>query len=196
MNLKNDCYCDELTQDNLISDFDCGDSDLNEFFNHDALLFKKQMLGQTHFFRHTKSGKIVCAFSLSSDSIKTGLLPSGRRGKIRQLMPREKALQSYPAFLIGRLGVSTEFGGQGIGSQLLKYIVYFCNKQFPHLGRFLAVDAYNQPSVLKFYQKNDFAFVFSTEEQERECLKKADSNAEPLHTRQMFYDMMRRHIKV
>jgi GNAT superfamily N-acetyltransferase len=191
MNLLRECLCDELSQDNLISDFDCDDSDLNDFFNHDALLFKKQMLGQTHFFRHAESGKIVCAFSLSSDSIKTGFLPSGRRGKVKQLIPHEKALQSYPAFLIGRLGVSTEFGRHGIGTQLLKYIVYFCNKQFPNLGRFLVVDAYNRFDVLKFYQKNGFAFVFSSEEQEKEYLKKSTDNAEPLHTRQMFYDMMR-----
>jgi predicted GNAT family N-acyltransferase len=191
MNLKNDCHCDEVSQINVITDFNCGDSDLNDFFNHDALLFKKQMLGQTHFFRHIESGKIVCAFSISADSIKTGFLPSGRRGKVKQLIPHEKSLQSYPSFLIGRLGVSMDFGGQGIGSQLMKYIVFFCNKQFPDLGRFLVVDAYNKPDVLKFYLKNGFAFVFSSEEQEKEYLKKSVGSSEPLHTRQMFYDMMR-----
>ena len=191
MNLKNDCWRSELSHYCLISNFDCGDGDLNDFFNHDALLFKKQMLGQTHFFRHTVSEKIVCAFSISTDSIKTGLLPSGRRGKVKQLIPHEKSLLSYPSFLIGRLGVSMEFGGQGVGSQLMAYIKFFTVKQFPDLGRFLVIDAYNKSEVLKFYLKNGFAFVFSSEEQEKEYLKKSAGSSEPLHTRQMFYDMMR-----
>ena len=62
MNLLMDCDCEELSQENLINDFDCGDSDLNDFFNHDAILFKEQMLGQTHFFRHKETGKLVCCF--------------------------------------------------------------------------------------------------------------------------------------
>ena len=74
---------------------------------------------------------------------------------------------------------------------MLEYIKVFTLKQFPDLGRFLAVDAYNQPDVLKFYLKNGFAFVFSSEEQEKEYLKKSTENFESLHTRQMFYDLMR-----
>jgi hypothetical protein len=53
------------------------------------------------------------------------------------------------------------------------------------------VDAYNNPAVLNFYLKNDFSFVFSTQEQERENMQKSTSDTEPLRTRQMFYDIMR-----
>jgi len=34
-------------------------------------------------------------------------------------------LKSYPAILIGRLGVATEFNNQGIGSQLIGVIKTF-----------------------------------------------------------------------
>ena len=191
LNISNDCVRVELTQNDLIIGFDCGDRDLNNFFNNDAILFQEQLLGQTHFFRHVESGKIVCAFSLSADSIKSNLLPNSRRKKIKQLIPNEKSLQSYPSFLIGRLGVSVEYRGQGVGTQLLKYIKLFTLKEFPYLGRFLVIDAYNKPDVLNYYQKNGFIFVFSSEEQEREYLKKSVESSESLHTRQMFYDMMR-----
>ena len=171
-NLLIDCDFYKLSFERPITNFDCGDNDLNDFFNHDALLFQRERLGQTYFFCLKETKRVVCAYSLSADSLKTALLPGSRIKKVKELIPREKALQSYPALLIGRLGVASEFNGQGIGSQLLEYIKYYCDDQFSHLVRFLVVDAYNNNSVLSFYQKNGFSFVFSTEQQEKENLKK------------------------
>jgi len=190
-NLRTDCDFLKLTPKHPIVGFDCGDSDLNDFFNHDALLFQRERLGQTYYYCLKDTKKIVCAYSLSADSLKTVLLPGSRLKKVKELIPREKALQTYPALLIGRLGVSVEFSGQGIGSQLLENIKYYCNSHFPNLVRFLVVDAYNNNSVLPYYQKNDFSFVFSSEEQEKENLKKKVADDEILYTRQMFYDMKR-----
>ena len=189
--LQSHCNIMALSQEESITGFDCGDSDLNDFFNRDALLFQDQMLGQTYFFRHKETGAVVCAFSLCADSVKTCLLPGSRRKKVKEFIPRDKSLQSYPALLIGRLGVSVEFAGQGIGSQLMEYVKYHCINQYSKLARFLVVDAYNNPVVLNFYQRNDFLFVFSTEQQEQENLKKAPDGTERLQTRQMFFDMMR-----
>jgi GNAT superfamily N-acetyltransferase len=186
-----DCDFLELSPESPITEFDCGDSDINDFFNHDAPLFQRARLGQTYYYRLKETERTVCAFSLSADSIKTVLLPGSRIKKIRDLIPREKALQSYPALLIGRLGVSVEFAGQGIGSQLMEDIKSYCNLRFPHLVRFIVVDAYNSASVLSYYQRNDFFFFFSTEQQEKDNLKKTVAEDENLHTRQMFYDMER-----
>ena len=191
INLTTDCDFLELTQENPITDFSCGDADLNDFFNHCSLLFQHERLGQTYYHCLKETRKIVCAFSLSADSLKTALLPGSRIKKVKELIPREKALQSYPALLIGRLGVSLEFSGQGIGSQLLEYIKFYCNGQFPNLVRFLVVDAYNNNSVLSYYQKNGFSFVFSTEQQEIENMRKHIADDEVLHSRQMFFDMTR-----
>jgi len=191
MNLLVDSVFLELLPENPIMNFDCGDSDLNDFFNHDALLFQRERLGQTYYFLLKETKKVVGAFSLSADSLKTVLLPGSRIKKIKELIPREKSLQSYPAILIGRLGVSIEFSGQGVGSQLMEGIKIYCNSRFPHLVRFLVVDAYNNDSVLSYYLKNGFSFVFSTEQQEKENLKKMIAENETLHTRQMFYDMKR-----
>ena len=186
-----DCDFFELLPEKSIIGFECGDNDLNDFFNHDALLFQSERLGQTYYFCLKGTDKVVCAFSLSADSLKTVLLPGSRSKKVKELIPREKTLQSYPALLIGRLGVSVEFSGQGIGSQLLENIKYFCDSRFPYLVRFLVVDAYNNPSVLAYYQKNGFSFLFSSEQQEIENLKKKIADDDILHTRQMFFDMKR-----
>ena len=53
--------------------------------------------------------------------------------------------------------------------------------------RFLIVDAYNKDIPLSFYQKNDFQFLFSSEQQEAENLGYDVSKS--LHTRLMFYDL-------
>jgi hypothetical protein len=109
MNLRKDCETIVLSPEQLITGFDCGNEDLNDFFNHDAIQDQEQLMCQVYFFRHNETGKVVCAFSLSADSLKAAWLPGSRRKKVKELIPREKSLQSYPAFLIGRLGVAVEF---------------------------------------------------------------------------------------
>jgi GNAT superfamily N-acetyltransferase len=188
LGLRSDCEMVVLSEEDLISDFDCGDADLNDFFNRDAFNYRHQMLSQTCFFRHKESGAVVCAFSFSAGSIKTADLPGSRRKKVKEFVPREKSLKSYPGILIGRFGVATQFGGQGIGSQLMKFIRDFCLVNFPYFVRFLLVDAYNDPAVIGFYQKNHFTLVFSTEEQEKEAYRQEPD--EVLRTRYMFYDMV------
>jgi len=191
IDLVNDCERMEISQIDLIENFDCGDQDLNDFFNRDALFYQNERLCKTFYFRHKQTKKIVCAFSLSADSVKTFLLTNNRRRKIKELVPHEKSLQSYPAMLIGRLGVSTEFGRQGVGTQLMKIIKEICFDKFKHYVRFLTVDAYNKPEVLKYYVKNDFILLFLTEEDERQNLKKSINSDEPLNSRQMFFDLKR-----
>jgi GNAT superfamily N-acetyltransferase len=188
IDLIDDCEMVVLSEGHIISGFDCGNVDLNDFFNHDALEYKRQMLSQTCFFRYKSSGTVVCAFSFSASSIKTADLPGSRRKKVKEYVPREKSLKSYPGILIGRLGVAKEFGGQGAGSQLLSFIKDFCLFNYPDIVRFLLVDAYNEPAVIRFYQKNKFTAVFSTEVQEKETY--CQTLSESLQTRYMFYDMI------
>jgi len=188
IDLEKDCEMFVLSDKQQITDFDCGDDDLNDFFNNDAIEYKRQMLAQTIFFRLKSSGEVVCAFSYSASSIKTADLPNSRRKKVKEHIPREKTLKSYPALLIGRLGVSENFNGQGIGSQLIDAIKNFCLINFPDFVRFLLLDAYNEPSIIGFYQKNNFMVVFSTEEQEKEAYRQLPTDT--LRTRYMFYDMI------
>jgi GNAT superfamily N-acetyltransferase len=188
LDLRTQCEFIILSADRLIVDFDCGDVELNKFFNHEALYYKEQLLAQTGFFRHKDTGKAVCAFSLSPNSLKTHDLPGSRRKKVREYVPREKSLQSYPAFLVGRFGVALAFGGQGIGAQLMDFIKIHCLATYPDFCRFLLIDAYNNPSVLNFYLRNNFSPVFSTEEQERNAYK--INATEPLQTRYLFFDMI------
>jgi len=85
--------------------FDCGDSDLNDFFLSNAENFNKQLLGKSYCYLLNENPEIiVCAFTLSNSSMDVRHLPGSRKRKVIADIPREKHLSSYPAMLIGRLG--------------------------------------------------------------------------------------------
>ena len=64
--------------------------------------------------------------------------------------------RSYPATVIGRIGVNQEFQGMNVGSQLIQFIKDWFRHEDNKTGcRFLVVDAYNNPRTLHFYERND-----------------------------------------
>lgn len=183
-------HCDLILLSNsaAIHDFNCGNDDLNDFFCNDALLYQQELLGQTYFFQLHETQEIVAAFTISNDSIKVHDLPNSRGKKVRKDIPSEKRMRSYPATLIGRLGVAVKFAGQGIGTQVLDLIKSMCITEDANKCRFLLVDAYNTDQALRLYQKNEFEFLFSTEEQEKEYYEKPIEA--PLNTRFMYFDLL------
>lgn len=93
--------------------------------------------------------------------------------------------------MIGRLGVAKEFQGtdDSIGSQAIDYIISWFLLPDNKTGcRFIVVDAYNKENVLRFYGKNGFKFLYSTEELEK------DANHIPLEdhleSRMMYLDLL------
>lgn len=171
--LFDDCTLFPVTgKDDLVS-FTCGNSDLDDFFHQDAYLYSKQLLGKSYFFAtNEQKPEIVAAVTLANDSIKAALISGSARNKIQRKIPNSKRTRSYPAVLIGRLGVATKFQGTGsfIGTQVLEYIAsWFVHSSNKTGCRFMVVDAYNKPEVLHFYEKNDFKYLYSTEELEKEA---------------------------
>lgn len=169
--------------------FTCGDEDLDDFFVHDALRYKAELLGKTYCFVLDEDPRvIVCMFTLSNDSIRVDVIPNNRGRKVSQDIPREKRMRRYPGVLIGRLGINSKFRSQGIGTELLDFVKsWFIDEENKTGCRFLIVDAYNKEAPLSFYQKNEFQFLFSTEQQEAENLGYAAEKS--LHTRLMYYDL-------
>ncbi len=138
-----DCELVSLSDNDLICNFECDNIDLNDFFCNDALDYQKQLLGQTLFFRLKDTKEIVCAFTLSNDSIKMENLSGSEKKRIRKDIPHVKSMSSYPATLIGRFGVQTKFEGNGIGSQVMDFIKSICITEDANKCRFLLVDSYN-----------------------------------------------------
>ena len=188
--LTEHCSLRVLTRDILVSckPFVCGNADLDDYFCNDATLYQEQLLGKTYCYTlEDDPGIIVCAFTLSNDSVRVDHLPGSRKKKVNSSIPFTKRLRRYPAVLIGRLGVNVDFADKGVGSELMDILkMWFTLPDNKAACRFLAVDSYNQPRTIHYYQKNGFEFLFSTEEQEAE-------NAAidlPLTTRYMYFDLI------
>lgn len=96
-------------------------------------------------------------------------------------------MRRYPAILIGRLAVNEDFADKGIGSELLSILKLLAIHQ-GNLSdcRFLAVDAKNDPKPLHYYERNNFIYLYSSEEQEACNL----NLSMPLKTRFMFFDLL------
>lgn len=170
--------------------FSCGNSDLDEFFSKDAITYAQQLMGKTYVFIDTEHPQdILCAFTVSNASIFTNYLPNSRKKKIGHTVPQDKRDLIYPAVLIGRLGVNQSFHHKHIGSDLMDYIkTWFTNDENKTGCRYLVVDAYNDTNARSYYERNGFQYMFSSEEQEKQYRK--ISNADPLRTRMMYFDLI------
>lgn len=168
--------------------FRCGDDDLDEFFLYDAFLQSDELLCKNYCFTlDDDPTTVVAAFTLSNDSIKK--IPGSRKKKIEKNIPREKLYSSYPAVMIGRLGICTGYQGQHLGSDVLSFIKAWFVDPLNKTGcRFLLVDSYNKSNNLNFYQRNGFCFLFSSEEQEREF--RGIKPEHPLNSRLMYFDLI------
>ena len=180
--------------DNLVTlcqPFSCGDSDLDDFFANSTGNYERQMLGKSYYCCLIEnSSVIVCAFTVSNAGMDVRHLPGSRKKKFTEVFPREKHLSSYPAILIGRMGVNKEFSGKGIGSDLLEIICAWAIASDNKFAcRFLTVDAYNNDATRKFYESNGFIYLFTSEQQEKEYIKMPLERE--LKTRLMYFDLLR-----
>ena len=167
--------------------------DLNDFFENEADLYREELLGKTYcFLSKEKPYRIVGLFTISNDSIKTTYLERSTSNRLNRHINNAKRGRSYPAVLIGRLGVDEQFqgGGRFIGTQILDILKDWFTDENNKTGcRFMVVDAHNHPRTLHFYEQNGFKFLHKTEEEERAYYHiPAD---EPIHTRLMYFDLKR-----
>lgn len=187
------CEFVRLTEETATLPFECGDSDLEDFFHNEAVLYSKACLGKTYCFIDNTgdSTKVVAFFTVSNDSVKTTFIPKSSTNKVQRKIPGQKHLRTYPAVLIGRLGVNKEYQGKEyfIGQQVINYLkTWFIEEDNKTGCRFLVVDAYNNEHVLRFYERNKFKYLYTDEKQEREEQHVYDNM--PLHTRHMFLDLL------
>lgn len=164
---------EKVNEFSLFSDFECGESDLDDFIRNDAERHRAELLAETYMLKEAsmKRDFPVAFVSFCNDAIQ--LSKSARR----RMLPRKKQYPFLPAVKIARLGVQTPFQNKSIGTLLIN----MAKKLFLHDNRtgcrFMTVDAYNKPRVINFYKKNGFAFLSET-----------DQNKD---TRSMYFDLKR-----
>ena len=137
----------------MCAPFSCGDGEveeeLNDFFANESDLYRKELLGKTYcFVTNTMPYRIVGMFTISNDSIKTTHLANSATNRLNRGIVNAKRGRSYPAVLIGRLGVNKDFQGEGrfVGTQILDILKDWFTDENNKTGcRFLVVDAHNHP---------------------------------------------------
>lgn len=184
---------DEEILENCIP-FDCGNKDLNDFFANDVLNYTSELLGKSYCFTLDEDeNQIVAAFTVANDSIKTFYLPNARKKKVNTDIPRVKQMKSYPAVMIGRLGVNVNFRNiegeeKSIGDQLMDFIKAWFIDSNKTGCRFIVVDSYNSEKPLRYYRRNKFIELFSSEEQEKEVSRIPIT--QELKTRLLYFDLI------
>lgn len=171
-----------------LQEFSCSDRDIDAFFHLEAFDYEKELMAKTYAFTDPAcDNRIVSMFSLSNDSIKTDTLTSQVRNRLQRVIPNAKRKHSYPAVLLGQLGVDIRYRGLAIGTQTLQYVMKWMTHPDNKTGcRFLVVDAINTESTLRFYAGNGFSYLYPSEEYERDARKIPESR---LKTRTMYCDL-------
>ena len=109
-----------------LSDFECESDDLNDFLKNDALKQQKEKLNLTKLI--ICDGEIIGFVSLLTDSMKLKLLQDEvEKEKIKgELKVSEN--NTIPAIKIGRFAIDKKYTGHGLGSQILRNILYNLKK--------------------------------------------------------------------
>lgn len=96
-----------LTAEHDLSAFDCGEPALNDWLRHRALK-NESRFSRTYVV--CAGNRVVGYFCISAGSVERGTAP----GKVRRNAP-----DLIPVSIIGRLAVSSDHAGKGLGADLL-----------------------------------------------------------------------------
>lgn len=132
--------------------FDCGKAGLNQFLTHQALLSHQSLLSHTSAVFHTDYEGLVGYFTLCNDAVQ---LKDSERFDLG--LDQEVTLNHFPAVKIGRLAVSHDLQGRGVGTAIMTLIRGgLMGTATLSAARLLSVDADNDELVLRFYGKMGF----------------------------------------
>lgn len=172
--------------------FDCGVEDLNDFFANDAITYERDLMGKTYcWLDNTDNTKIVAMITLANAGIQTTHLQNNPKRHLNKAIAYNKQGRTYPAVLIGRLGVSIEFQNARyrIGAQIMDFIKDWFRSADNKTGcRFILVDAVNSPHTLHYYERNGFKPLFPRIDDEKSFYGIPESLS--LHTRMYYFDLL------
>lgn len=145
-----------LEENDTVSNFDCGDEDLNDFIFGDAMLYFKVRLATSYVLEDKNSKDTIGYFSLAHDRISLTDFPSNSAyNRFRkQFFAQGKMFKSYPALKICRLATDKKYRGEGLGTMMVNMIIASYKSDNKAGCRFITVDAY--ADALPFYYKQGF----------------------------------------
>lgn len=153
---KDNIQIRRLGENDAVTEFNCGDEDLNDFILADASLYYKVRLATSYVLENKENGDIIGYFSIAHDRISLTDFPSNSAyNRFRkQFFAQGKMFKSYPALKICRLATSLKYHNEGLGTMIINMIIASYKHDNKAGCRFITVDAYSK--VLDFYYKQGF----------------------------------------
>jgi GNAT superfamily N-acetyltransferase len=149
--LDGDWRLKQVDDNNLLQSFDCGDLDLNEYFQKDAVFHKKELITQTYYLEVVdQTGIPLALIDFCNDTVKL------KNFQDHPDIASKKRYPFLPAVKITRFGVSKDLQNQDIGTHVMNMVKRFFVTNNRTGCRFITVDAYNNERVLRFYLANGF----------------------------------------
>lgn len=166
----------KMGENERVSSFDCGDTELNNFVMNDAQPYRKEKFAVTYTLIDKELAKnVVAFFCLTNDRISiTDFDTKTEFNRFSKRFINAMRLKSYPAAKIGRFAVASSMKGMNVGSALLKFIKTFFVVDNKTGCRFLTVDAY--VDAVPFYLKNGFVPLSSKDKHDDTRLLYFDLN--------------------
>lgn len=144
---------------NILQKFDCGDEDLNDFLQKEAIIYEKSLLAKTYLLIHQNAENIIGFYSVLNDkvSIEETKSKTAFNQKIKsELTHYKNHLKDLPTVKIGRLGIDKNYQNKGYGELIIENIKYsFSNRTNKTGCHLIMVDSYKKSK--KFYEKNGFS---------------------------------------
>lgn len=145
-----------LEENERVRNFDCGDTDLNDFIINESPLYRNALLAVSYVLEHKESGDVAAYFSLANDRVSLSDFANATAFNRfrRHRFANEKRIKSYPAAKLCRFGVNLAYQGKALGGFLIDFIKAYFIFDNKTGCRFITVDAYR--SAIPFYERNGF----------------------------------------
>lgn len=136
-----------LKPDDDLSDFDCGEPDLDDWLRKKAIKNEAEGASRTYIVCEARSNRVVAYYCLAAGAVQRASAPGG----VRRNMP-----EPIPVMVLGRLAVHRSFHGRGVGSGLLRDALLRTLQAADIAGiRALLVHALS-PAARAFYEQRGF----------------------------------------
>ena len=157
--IKENYYFETLNENHDLSQFDCGDEDLNKFLKEDALAQQDAKLNITKLIIYENN--IIGFVSLLTDKlVLKNLKDNELKIKIKGILGISSKNREISAVKIGRFAVDKNYSRKGIGSHILRNILHNLKKLSENkVGfRFIIIESYAK-SFNFYVLKNGFEYL-------------------------------------
>lgn len=187
--IKDNYHFENLTEEHDLSEFDCGDEDLNDFLKTDALKQQESQLNVTKLIMC--EDEIIGFVSLLTDTLVIkNIKDTSIKLNIKKQLNISSKNKLIPAVKIGRFAIDKHYSGKGLGTDILRNILINLKEiSQKEIGfRFIIVEGYAR--AFNFYVvKNGFDYLKKDDEK----IKNIDfiSKRDPTKRFYLYFDLDR-----